>query len=94
MFLRPLESKTQTINSNHRCPHSPRRYLRVKAPRSWPRQHHDGQPNAVQRFKDVEQVTEPVGAIDWLPRTYPFDGVKHNGPGTNREHPKRREHGQ
>src|SRR5580692_5271576 len=71
-----------------------RRDYRVKAPRPWPRKHHDGQPDAVQRFGDVEQVTEPIGAINWLPGTYPFDGVKYKGSGTNHEQPERRQHGQ
>src|ERR1700733_857808 len=66
----------------------------VKAPRSWPRQHHDGQPDAVERFGEVEQVAEPIGAIDWLPRTYAFDSIECNGPNTNHEEPERREYGQ
>ena len=54
--------------------------FRVKAPPSWPCQHHDGQPDAVERFGDVEQVAEPIGAINWLPLTYPFEGVECKGP--------------
>jgi hypothetical protein len=68
--------------------------FRVKTPRSWPGQHHDGQPDAVERFGKVEQVAEPIGAINWLPCTYPFDGVECKCPETNHEKPERREHGQ
>ena len=43
------------------------RDCRVKAPWSRPRQHHDSQPDAVQRLGDVEQIAEPIRAINWLP---------------------------
>ena len=59
-----------------------------------PGQQHDGQPDAVQRFRNVQQVAEPIGAIERLPRTYSFDGVECNVTRGYHEQPERSDHGQ
>src|SRR5579864_1353566 len=86
--MNALSSDSLVLARKERCD------SRVEAPGARTRQHYDSQPDAVERFWDVEQVAEPIGAIQWPPCTYPFDGVERKSPATNHEQPKRREHGQ
>jgi hypothetical protein len=64
--------RRDSLESKERCDHG------VKAPRSWPCQHHNGQSDAVERFGQVQRIVEPVGAIDRLPCAYAFDAVEYD----------------
>jgi hypothetical protein len=68
-------------------------YRRHRAPRSRPSKHHDRQPDAIERFGQVEQIGDAIGEIERLPLVYPLDGVECEGAQTDHEEAERCERG-
>src|SRR3954469_8892422 len=63
-------------------------YPRVEAPRSRPAQHYNRESNAVKRFGQIEQIANPIGAIDGLPCVCALRGVEHDGTETDAKEPE------
>src|SRR5208282_3993345 len=83
-----------SASSAHRLACEECRDSRVEAPGSRSREHHDGQADAVERFRDVEQIAEQISTVNRLPCADALDDVECKGPTTNHEEPERRQYGQ
>jgi hypothetical protein len=59
-----------------------------------PRQHHNGQRDAVERFRQVKNIADPIGAVDRHPGVNAFDTVEDNSGERDHKPAERCERGQ
>src|SRR5580698_6461822 len=64
------------------------RKLGVERPRARPCQHHDHEPDAVERLGETQKIIEPIGAINGIPSRNPFDRIAGERSEAHNEEPE------